>query len=265
MLISRWTYYLASIITILRGIRNWPTAMALLLGLPVRRPVLIVLRSGLRFKVRTGMDLWIVKETCLDRDYERVFALRDGWTIVDVGAGFGDFAVAVAHEHPHSVVHAYEPFSESFVLLEKNVILNGVTNVRRYPFAIGARSGPMTLATETGVAVQHSTARAEDQAARTIEVPGRSLTAAFTEAGIARCDLLKVDCEGGEFAIFLDLSPKMLARIDRIAMEYHDDATVHTHETLVRRLEAAGFRVSLRPNPVHCYLGFLYAEREGPR
>ena len=47
--------------------------------------------SGLQFRVRTAMDVWVIKETCLDRDYEYGMVLQDNWTIIDIGAGLGDF------------------------------------------------------------------------------------------------------------------------------------------------------------------------------
>jgi hypothetical protein len=114
-----WWYYLVSMLTLLRGLKNWPLAGALLARWPVRQPVVELRPSGLRFRVRTFMDVWIIKETCLDRDYERVGTdLQDGWNVVDIGAGLGDFTVYAARRCPHGTVYAYEPFPESFALLQ---------------------------------------------------------------------------------------------------------------------------------------------------
>src|SRR3712207_2539926 len=104
MLLSRAAYYAASIPTLLLGVRNPARVLATMLGFPVRRPFVLALRgSGLRLWVRGRMDVWIVKETCLDRDYERGgIALRDGWVVVDIGAGLGDFSVQAARRCRHS-------------------------------------------------------------------------------------------------------------------------------------------------------------------
>ncbi|MDE3091432.1 MAG: FkbM family methyltransferase, partial [Chloroflexota bacterium] len=124
------------------------------LGVAVAQPVLIELKNGLRFQVRTRMDIWVLKEACLDRQYERASVpIQDGWSIIDVGAGLGDFAVGVAKEHPRSVVYAYEPFPESFALLQENLRLNQIENVTAYPCAIGAQSGSLHLRAVSSEAV----------------------------------------------------------------------------------------------------------------
>ncbi|NJN44129.1 MAG: FkbM family methyltransferase, partial [Anaerolineae bacterium] len=97
---SRIRYYLSSIPTLVWGIQNWLACLTL----PFRRtPLILHLRNGIRFKVRTLMDVWIIKETCLDQDYEKHgTAIDEGWTVIDVGAAAGDFAILTAHEHPTS-------------------------------------------------------------------------------------------------------------------------------------------------------------------
>ena len=118
MIFSRLSYYLSSIPTLLLSVKNWPRMLALFFGLPVSRPFVMELRNGSRFQVRTPMDVWILKEAALERQYERASVeIEDGWTIVDVGAGLGDFCISVARAHPSSTIYAYEPFPESFALL----------------------------------------------------------------------------------------------------------------------------------------------------
>jgi hypothetical protein len=80
-------------------------------------------------------------------------------------------------------------------------------------------------------------------------------------AGISHCDLLKVDCEGGEYDIFFHTPADTLRRIQRISMEYHDDCTPHSHGELADFLTQHGFTVTLRDNPVHRHIGFLTALR----
>ncbi|RQW02921.1 FkbM family methyltransferase, partial [candidate division KSB1 bacterium] len=88
-------YYLSSLLTLLRQTRNGYVCFGLLLH---KKPVVIKLKNGCQFKVRSLMDVWIVKETCLDRDYEsNATPIQDGWTIIDIGAGLGDFAISVAY------------------------------------------------------------------------------------------------------------------------------------------------------------------------
>ncbi len=91
-------YYLASLGTFVRAVRNWATIFRDLAGLPVRRPYPVRLRDGAIFRVRCFMDAWIVKEVYIDRDYERHGpALQPGWTVVDIGAHLGSFTVVPRH------------------------------------------------------------------------------------------------------------------------------------------------------------------------
>ena len=256
----RLQYYLSSILTVLRQVENWHA----LPGLALRKqPVVLRLRNGCAFKVRSLMDVWIVKETCLDRDYEsNCVQIQDGWVVIDIGAGIGEFAILTAREHPGSRVYAFEPFPESFGLLQENLGLNMVGNVRAFQTAVGPRSGKMTLAT-TGEAVQHTTTSStvSGSAAATITVQGLSLDDLFRATGVEHCDFLKMDCEGCEFQVLLNGSQTTLRKIDRICLEYHDGFTEFSHLDLVEYLQQHGFQTKVVPNPVHSYLGFLYAQR----
>jgi FkbM family methyltransferase len=259
--LSRWLYYFSSIPTLLSGMRPRGAVLRLFLGPPVRRPIAVTLSSGLRFRVGTPMDAWVLKETCLDRDYEKDAPLEPDWTVVDVGAAFGDFTVHAARLCPRGTVHAFEPLPDNFRRLEEHVRVNGVTNVRASQEAVAAAPGTLALYTVTGLTGQHRTTGEERGAAEpAVRVPATTLARAFEERGIARCDLLKIDCEGAEFDIVLGLEPGVLGRIARIVLEYHDHVTEHTHEELVRFLEERGFEVRIRPNPAWKELGFLYAK-----
>jgi len=262
VLLSRWWYYLTSIPTLMLGVRNWPTMLACFLHLPFARPFILELRNGLRFWVRTPMDIWIIKEVCLDHQYERAGTeFQDGWTVLDVGAGLGEFAVTVARKNPNGAVYAYEPFAPSLSLLRDNLGLNHVTNVQAFPCAVAAEAGAthMQLASE---AVAHSivaTAGASTQDAE--EVQAVTLDQIWADLQLSRCDYLKMDCEGAEFPVFLKHPPSVLQRIDRLCLEYHDNLTPWSHRDLVRFFQEQGFRVRLTPCPAHAHLGLLYAER----
>ena len=262
---SRLLYYFTSLFTLLRGVQNWWQLPLLLTG---KRPFLLKLRSGLRFWVRSLMDVWIIKETCLDRDYEQHGApLQDGWTVIDIGAGLGDFALYAAYGRPQTAVLALEPFPESFDLLGRNLQLNQIGQVTPLPLAVGKQSGTLTLAT-VGAAVQHTTAQ-ETAAAplpgagvdQTLTVQGISLDDLFAQQEIERCHFMKVDCEGAEFDIFFHASDDTLDRIERIALEVHEGVTPHKAADLAKFFRHKGFQVRTTPNPVHRSLSFMVAQR----
>lgn len=256
---SRLGYYFRSIPTLFGQIENWPFLPLLVLG----KQTTVRLRNGCRFRVRSLMDVWIIKETCLDRQYELYGTkIEDGWTVVDIGAGLGDFAVLIACENPHSRIYAYEPFPESYRLLQENIALNGVRNVLAFPMAVGARRETARLFAK-GEAVQHTTVanRPSDGSIPSIEVQSLTLEDVLETNGIEQCDFLKMDCEGCEFDVLFGASLATLERISRLCLEYHDGFTRFTHTDLIGYLRRYGFQTQVTPNPVYPYLGFLYAHR----
>ncbi|NJL94944.1 MAG: FkbM family methyltransferase [Anaerolineae bacterium] len=262
MILSRWWYYLRSIPTLLGSIRERGRLLRAFAGWPPPAPFEITLHDGTRFAVRNRMDIWIIKETCLDRDYERhSVPVQDGWTVVDIGAALGDFAVSVARRLPGARVIAVEPFPESLALLQSNAQLNNVHNLEVIAAAVGAVPGEQRLALGSGVAVRHSTAQPEAGALR---VPGHSLESLFEAAQVARCQFLKIDTEGAEYEILMQASPATLAKIDHICLEYHNGVTPYNHLDLVAFLEQQGFAARSVRNPAHDAIGFLVARRRVP-
>lgn len=256
--VNRMWYYLSSLLTLLRQTRNGYVCFGLLLH---KKPVVIKLKNGCQFKVRSLMDVWIVKETCLDRDYEsNATPIQDGWTIIDIGAGLGDFAISVAYAHPRCHVYAYEPFPESYALLQENIHLNAVDTVHTFPIAVGAKSGE-TVLFATGAAVQHTTIHTSSSAPA-LSVQTLCLDDVFATNAITTCDFLKIDCEGGEFPILFNAGETTLGSIRHICLEYHDGFTAFSHTDLAEHLRQKGFQVKTAPNPVHSHLGFLYARQE---
>jgi FkbM family methyltransferase len=262
MYLRKYIYYFRSIFTMLFGIENFPQHASLFLDKSRPRPTLIRLRkSGLQFHVRGAMDIWSVKEAFLDRFYEK-FGTRvgEGWTVIDIGAGIGEYTLFAAHGHPRNVVYAFEPFGASFAILKENLAWNGVTNVHVFNEAIGAQTGPLALSTSLGEPLQFSTAL-PGTPQHAITVPAISLGDAFSRLKLERCNLLKLDCEGAEYEILFNAPGAILSNIDHIVMEYHDGVTPYTHQQLADFLLTKGFQVKLQPNSVHRHLGYLHAYR----
>ena len=88
------------------------------------------------------------------------------------------------------------------------------------------------------------------------------MDAVFSDHHIERCDFLKLDCEGAEYEIIYAASPKTLARIHRIAMEYHDRVDKVTKaKELVAFLIGHGFRIVDFTDFVGHDCGFIRMER----
>jgi len=259
---GRLLYYAESVLTVLAGVRLGALAAVAAMLLGRRSPRRIDLRRPkASFVVRSLMDVWTVKEVCLDRDYERAGApIQPGWVVVDIGAGIGEFAIDTALGHPDCAVHAFEPSPESFEVLCQNLRLNLVSNVRAREVAVTGASGRAALDVSSLEAVRHHIA-AGATGPLTREVAAMTLAEVLDELDVPVCDFLKIDCEGGEYAMLLAASRATLGRISRICLEYHDGPW-GTHDQLVTHLTGAGFAVVLTGNRAWKETGFMYACRD---
>ena len=256
--LSALAYYAASIPALALGIRN-PGVLWSLWRSP-GRPRVLRLRGGPSFWVRSALEAWVVKETCIDRGYERAgTALRRGWHVVDVGAGIGDFAVLAARR-TGGVVHAYEPATSSHELLRRNLELNGVAGVTAFAQAVGATGGACWLDT-SGEPVLARSAAGTPAAATAGECVERiALADVIGRLPTGRCDFLKMDCEGAELETLMGAEPALLDAVNRLCLEYHDFRRAGEHRELAARLASLGRSVRLRPSPVWRETGLLYSE-----
>ena len=218
---------------------------------------LINLKNGTVFRIRNLMDLWTLGETYLNRDYENHGArLGLRWTIIDIGAAFGDFSVFAAQQSPDNHVIAVEPLPSSLYLLKQNINNNHLKNISIFSGALSSTQTKIPIL-ENKTNYGHSLI----SSAATKLVDSISLTELFTRYHISRCHLIKCDCEGSEYDIFSGLPAATFKKINRIVMEYHlfTDGSSQKFEKLQIVLKKNNFKLKLSPNPIHSNLGFLYA------
>jgi FkbM family methyltransferase len=259
---KKYLYYFTSIFTLLTGIREWLLVIRIFLGLPADNDRIVTLRKkGTRFHVRGAMDIWSIKEAFIDEFYNKYGTpVGEGWSIVDIGAGIGEFTLYAVQGHPHNMVYAFEPFPTSYTMLQANLLLNQAAGVEIFKEAIGAESGTLTLDLTPGEPLKFST-ETQGQSGHQLTVPALSLGDAFQKLKLQHIDLLKLDCEGAEYAILFNSPEVVLESISRIVMEYHDEVGGHNHHQLVEFLALKGFQVKTRVNDVHTDIGYLYAAR----
>lgn len=258
-------YYLTSIFRMLINFKNWPVLLPLFL-----RPVhsgeyqLNLRQPPLRLWVRSAMDVWSVKETFLDAFYTRYgVPIQNGWRVLDIGAGIGDFSLYAAYGNPQTVVYAFEPFSASYRLMTRNLGVNRIENVMTYKQALWSQDGRLALDLSGGEPLQiiskESNPGKESQEG--VIVQAASLEGVLLRHGLDVINLMKMDCEGAEYKILLQTPVEVTSRIERIIMEYHDIGPDLNHQILASFLEKRDFSVTMHKNVVHDHIGYLYATR----
>lgn len=192
-----------------------------------RKPVIFRVDEQFLFAVWSLIDAWTIKEVIIDKHYERQYQIQSSDVVVDIGAAIGEFAIPASARAKR--VLALECDENRLQLLERNVLNNSAKNV-----AI-------------------------------IRTAAKSLDTVL--ASIARCDLLKVDCEGCEYGLFRNASSKTLAKVSHIAMEIHvfTPEMQTQYQQLRRKLTSNGFSLTEQPNEVHDYILYLYADKNADK
>lgn len=202
-----------------RTFANWP---AVLYGMARGRP------DELTFRTRSGVTV-----TCPNRPGARVpvyevfaedcYQLRPFLgplldrpiQVIDIGGHVGTFSCRLTQLHPHASVLAFEPSPTTAGYLRRNVAQNGVADrVRVCELALAATSGSARFR-DNGAGSGMNELAGSGAQVRTI-----SFDDAVAAAG-APVDVVKIDCEGGEYDLVLASSPASWACVQRVVLEYH--------------------------------------------
>jgi FkbM family methyltransferase len=125
--------------------------------------------------------------------------VEPGTVVVDGGANCGIYTTVAARlVGPSGRVLSFEPGTEAFSVLTKNIELNHLTNVRAHRAALSDRDGRARLYHLGRGPISFSIGRPKSTAVKSEEVVTRSLDDVFREEGIDRVGLIKLDIEGAE-------------------------------------------------------------------
>lgn len=219
----------------------------------------IVFRNGVVINSPRQIDLnFLFHEIWIDRLYSPVgYEIKDDYRVVDIGANIGVFALYAATSARNVRVRAFEPFPMNSEYFSRNRDQSRADNVELITAAVAESAGTRKLQVEDSW-ILHSLAE-KGSSVSGIEVACVSLAEAFD--GIETCDLLKIDCEGGEYEILYSAAPETLAKIDRIVCEFNiGQSDGENGEQLGHFLVSHGFQIdSLRT--LDETAGFICAKR----
>lgn len=238
---------LAIIIKVILEIDNWH--IPLLHYFDIRDNEDIVrFRNGTKCIVRNKSDATVFFEIFFLKTNTTLqnFTIKKNDVIIDIGAHVGFFTIYAAKQASEGKIYAFEPASTSFVLLKRNVEMNKLSNVITENYAVLKNSGTATLFVDKNFAIGNTmfgegSPHLEKEIVTTI-----SIRDMFNKYQIKRVDLLKLDCEGAEFEIILNLTKNELEKIVKISAEIHHNIGNHTVEELSGFLKANNFSVEYR-------------------
>jgi len=147
--------------------------------------------------------------------------LRPGMKVIDVGANVGVYSIlAERRVGKDGVVWAFEPSSESYQRLLKNLSLNHCGRVRPAQMALSDRPGTLALQSDPGFGDAYRYLRTSEVAngdgAEVVPVMSFDLYA--SQHGITHADYMKVDVEGGEYRVFAGAREFLASSPDLVVM-----------------------------------------------
>jgi FkbM family methyltransferase len=171
--------------------------------------------------------------------------------VVDIGMNVGIAALYFAGVKGWEVV-GYEPFPTTFAAAQKNIQASGLEGkIEARNLGLSDRDGTETLPFDPFRTGRNGLFYREvyNESHATQEIQLADAAAAFRElkerAG-DRALIVKMDCEGAEYAIFRRLvEENLLGAIDAIVMEFHPFVPGQSALDLERMLLEAGFFVHL--------------------
>jgi len=191
------------------------------------------------------------------------FDIKSDDTVIDIGAHIGRFCIYAAFKAKTGRVYAFEPDARNYARLSENIKLNGFNNIRAYEKVVNGTGKPQLLYLSTDSS--ENSLYAEPQSLPAKEIDGITLPQIFSGNDIKRCNFLKLDCEGAEYDILFSLPAEYFSKIDKIALEYHDNLyRGKSLKDLIFLLSKNNFIIH-RVKRGAWYLGLLYASRSASR
>lgn len=159
---------------------------------------------------RETSDDTIYREIFQKRSYEKYFSPREGDTVVDAGANSGLFTLRASRLVGKSGrVIAVEPYSKSFILLERHLRTNQRHNAIALHLAVGREPGRASLNVYSSPGENSLFNRPVDSLRREVTRMGSenvevdTLDSVVTMVGASSVDFLKIDVEGSELDILI--------------------------------------------------------------
>lgn len=180
--------------------------------------------GDIELKIRTGSpDLKVVR-SCLLGEFDEVYSYISGRhkLIIDVGGYIGLVSILFARKFPDSQIVCLEPSSENFELCSFNT--RPYRNIKVLNAALANSSGTATLKDrgtgQWGFTIVESSA--DNAGAQPLEqVRTVTIEDILRLEGKQGVDLVKLDIEGGEYALLKDC-PNWVDHVDVIVAEIHD-------------------------------------------
>jgi FkbM family methyltransferase len=210
--------------------------------------MILTTRDGLKICIRQNIwDARIVREIFIEKPYLRYCTLAENPVVIDIGGYIGDFSLYCARYLNASRVIVYEPTRENYEVLLKNIELNDAGRIITPVNKAAGISGDLVLNVQSlNDNEMHVSAYWYEGCERRV-VESVSLEQLYASHQLTHVDLLKIDCEGGEYDLLPEAPDAILDITRNIVFEFHQVSGYEEKLNLIRkRLKNAGFTLFQR-------------------
>lgn len=190
--------------------------------------------------------LKLIIEQYIEDLYRLEGVMLDGNTVIDIGANLGDAALLFASRG--SNVIAFEPVRITFGRLLKNIEENNFgEKIKVFNVGLSDCNKVIQIEIDPSNTIGFSFEFENKNKTNKLNSEIVELVDGFnflSKNGINKCDILKIDCEGCENALFRDSRLINLLRPEKIIMEYHhgnDNALIKVLSKHYLRIEKKEF------------------------
>lgn len=222
-------------------------------------------KKNVEITINSDADESVFGEIFQEREYKMLEPVitKAAAPIVDIGAHVGMFSVYCSVLNSGVRIFAYEPDEDNFAAMKDNLQDNNVKNVVAKNVAVGAEIGQRTLFVSND-SHNHSLLSAEaagDFSGEEKDVQVVTLTRILEQNRLERVSLVKMDCEGAEFEILLNLPDEVFKKVDNFYVECHRYTYEMNPDKLRDIFQKNGFRVEMWSNHYDKRMGFIWARR----
>lgn len=205
------------------------------------RPRTVKMMDGTRITYRMNRgDVQGLREVWMDGCYQLPFAIQPK-VLVDLGANIGLTSLWLHRQYHCERIIAVEALEANARLVQQNFVQNNIPGTVIHA-AIGPRDGVVSFEcrNESNIGrIASDTGDTNGDVTSTVQVPMISMDQVLSKLDPGqRIDLVKLDIEGGEEALFSE-NLGWLQRVDAIVAELHPG--IADCDKVVNALDAAGF------------------------
>lgn len=229
--------------------------------------------SAFHFKMRNGFEIEVpkkmlppFKESFFDGVYFKEFPSEKvpaggELKVIDIGANVGYFSLFMFSRYPQASVYSYEPMPFNYHQLKTYQDHYSQFDWQTEQKAVADHRDGITLFSSTldGFSTMASVFTAEQKGEK-IEVETLTLEDVFDQYRLEALDLIKLDCEGSEYAILYNSPATLLEKIKLMSIETHPGSGEgENHEAMIAFLKEQG--LNLREQRNDDGTGYIWAWR----